>query len=154
MKPGRPFVFTFHDNDLDAYGAVTVALLDAGLVPMRTIGCPSEMRGSIHINGSGSSRVDTVFVLRKPPAALPKRRELADLVDDQVAHLERAGVHVSEGDIRCLTYGVLAEAAIRSLRDTWDTKLPGHERLERACAELRRLAAQQDDHETAAAVLG
>ena len=145
LKPGQPFVFTFHDNDLDTYGAITVALLDAGLVPMRTIGCPSEMRGSIHINGSGSSRVDTVFVLRKPPATLPERRELADLVDEQVAHLERAGVHVSDGDLRCLTYGVLAEAAVRSLRDSWNTKLPGRERLERACAELRRLAAQQHD---------
>ena len=145
LKPGRPFVFTFHDNDLDAYGAVAVALLDAGLVPMRTIGCPSEMRGSIHISGSGSSRVDTVFVLRKPPAALPKMRDIAELVSEQIAHLEAADLHVSDGDIRCLTYGVVAEAAIRNLRDAWDASLPANERLGRACDELRRLVAKHED---------
>lgn len=139
LKPGQPFVFTFHDNDLDAYGAMAVALLDARLVPMKTIGCPSEMRGSIHINGSGSSRVDTVFVFRKPPAAIPKRRNIAELVSEQVAHLVAAELHVTDGDIRCLTYGVLAEAAIRNLRDAWDSSLPADERLGRACNELRRL---------------
>lgn len=140
LKPGQPFIFTFHDNDLDAYGAIVVALLDAGLVPMRTIGCPSEMRGSIHINGSGSSRVDTVFVLRKPPAVLPAPRAIADLVTEQISHLQRAGLHVSDGDTRCLTYGVLAEAATRNLRDNWDAELPVRERLERTCSELRQLA--------------
>lgn len=145
LKPGQPFLFTFHDNDLDAYGAIAVALLDAGLVPMRTIGCPSEMRGSIHINGSGSSRVDTVFVLRKPPAALPKKRSIAELVKEQIAHLRAADLQVSDGDIRCLTYGVLAEAAVRNLRHVWDTSLPADERLGRAFNELRRLAVEHED---------
>lgn len=144
LKPGQPFVFTFHDNDLDAYGAIAVALLDASLVPMRTIGCPSEMRGSIHINGSGSSRVDTVFVLRKPPASLPERRDNTELVNGQIAHLEAAGVQISAGDTRCLTYGVLTEAAIRRLRNEWDSTLPTSERLERACIELRRQARKHD----------
>lgn len=144
LKPGQPFVFTFHDNDLDSYGAIAVALLDAGLVPMRTIGCPSEMRGSIHINGSDSSRVDTVFVLRKPPASLPKRRDSTELVSNQIAHLEAAGLHVSVGDKRCLTYGVLTEIAIHLLRNDWDSTVPTKERLERACAELHRLASK--DH--------
>ena len=149
LKPGQPFIFTFHDNDPDAYGAIVVALLDSGLVPMRTIGCPSEMRGSIHINGSGSSRVDTVFVLRKPPAVLPAPRAIADLVTEQISHLQRAGLHVSDGDTRCLTYGVLAEAATRNLRDNWDAELPVRDRVERTCSELRQLAAQHDAHRAA-----
>ena len=145
LKPGQPFMFTFHDNELDAYGAIAVALLDAGLVPRRTIGCPSEMRGSIHINGSGSSRVDSVFVLRKPPAALLKSRESHDLVDEQIGYLRAAGLHVGVGDVRCLTYGVLTEEAIRNLRDGWDPTLPIRDRLERACLELRRLAVSHGE---------
>ena len=49
LKPGGPFCFTYHHNDLDSYTSLVVACLDAGLIPMRTIGCPSEMRGSIHM---------------------------------------------------------------------------------------------------------
>lgn len=139
LKPGQPFVFTFHDNDLDSYGAVAVALLDAGLVPTRTIGCPSEMRGSIHINGSSSSRVDTVFVLRKPPAALPGARPLDELLAGQVAHLEAAKLHVTEGDRRCLMYGVLAERAVRELRDRWQPEMPMESRLATACQKLAAL---------------
>ena len=154
LKPGQPFVFTFHDNDLDTYGAIAVALLDAGLVPMRTIGCPSEMRGSIHINGSGSSRVDTVFVLRKPPAGLPAPRAAAALVHEQISHIEAAGLTASAGDIRCLTYGVLTEQALRHLRGDWKAAVPIGERLERACLELHRLASalhEEDEASTAQA---
>lgn len=139
LKPGQPFVFTFHDNDLDAYGAVAVALLDAGLVPMRTIGCPSEMRGSIHINGSGSSRVDTVFVLRKPPAALPDARPLDELVAEQIAHIKAARLHVSDGDRRCLNFGVVTERVVRELRDGWQPELSIEERLGSVCSRLREL---------------
>jgi adenine-specific DNA methylase len=132
LKPGQPFVFTFHHNDLRVYAAPVVAVLDAGLVPTRTIGCPAEMRGSIHIAKSNSSRLDTVFVLRRPPAALPKRHDLAALLTEQVEHLERAGLHLTAGDLRCLTYGLLAEATVRALMDGWTTGGSVGERM--ACA--------------------
>lgn len=144
LKPGQPFVFTFHDNEIDSYGAIAVAVLDAGLVPIRTIGCPSEMRGSIHINATGSSRVDTVFVLRKPPASLPTERSSIDAVEEQAAHLAAAGLHVSAGDRRCLTFGVLTEAAVRRLRDKWTPSAPIIEKLEQACLELHRQAQAHD----------
>ncbi|MGB9846535.1 MAG: DUF1156 domain-containing protein, partial [Desulfotomaculales bacterium] len=64
LKHGAPFVFTFHHNSIEAYYPVAVALLDAGLVCTSSIPCPAEMSASIHINGTGSSIVDTVFVNR------------------------------------------------------------------------------------------
>lgn len=140
LKPGQPFVFTFHHNDLRTYAAPVVAMLDAGLVPTRTIGCPAEMRGSIHIAKSNSSRLDTVFVLRRPPAAMPKRRELAALLTEQVEHLERAGVNLTAGDRRCLAYGLIAEEAVRALRDRWTVSRPVDERMACATEELEKRA--------------
>ena len=64
LKPGAPLVFTYHHNKLDAYCAIGVAILDAGLVCSASLPCPAEMGGSIHIHGTASSIVDTVFVCR------------------------------------------------------------------------------------------
>ena len=65
LKPGAPLAFTYHHNKLDAYFPVAVAILDAGLACTATLPCPAEMGASIHINGTGSSVVDTVFVCRE-----------------------------------------------------------------------------------------
>lgn len=138
LKPGQPFIFTFHHNDLRAYAAPVVAMLDTGLIPTRTIGCPAEMRGSIHISKSDSSRLDTVFVLRKAPAAMPRRGKLSALLDEQVSHLEQASLQVSYGDRRCLIWGLVAEATVRTLREDWNPDLPIAERMALAGEELLR----------------
>lgn len=140
LKPGQPFVFTFHHNDLHAYAAPVVAILDTGLILTRTIGCPAEMRGSIHIAKADSSRFDTVFVLRRAPAAMPKTHDLAALLALQVEHLERAGLDVTLGDRRCLAYGLAAEATVRTLRQPWKAELPIAERIALATSELERWA--------------
>ena len=67
LKPGAPLAFTFHHNKLDAYFAV-VAMLDSGLICSASLPCPAEMGGSIHIHGTASSIVDTVFVCRDQPS--------------------------------------------------------------------------------------
>src|SRR5262249_30299929 len=64
LKAGSPFAFTYHHNQSDAYFPIAVALLDAGLTCSAAIPCPAEMGGSVHISGTGSSIVDTVFVCR------------------------------------------------------------------------------------------
>ena len=64
LKPGSPLAFTYHHNDLNAYSPVAVAILDAGLTCSASLPCPAEMGASIHINGTGSSIIDTVFVCR------------------------------------------------------------------------------------------
>ncbi|MFU8769454.1 MAG: DNA methylase, partial [Desulfotignum sp.] len=62
LKKGSPLVFTYHHNKLEAYYPVAVSILDAGMVCSASLPCPGEMGGSIHINGTGSSIIDTVFV--------------------------------------------------------------------------------------------
>ncbi len=126
LRPGAPFVFTYHHNDLHSYAALIVAVLDAALTPITTIVCPSEMRGSIHINNSDSSRVDTVFVLRKPPTpvvgdlGLPVNERLTKHVENLVA----AGLKVTNGDRRCIRHGLLAEDTIRALASGWNSSAP------------------------------
>jgi putative DNA methylase len=74
LKPGAPLAFTFHHNRIEAYHAIGVAILDSGLTCTATLPCPAEMGGSIHIYGTGSSILDTVFVCRAEAQAQPGRR--------------------------------------------------------------------------------
>jgi adenine-specific DNA methylase len=64
LKPGAPLAFTYHHNTIEAYLPVAVAILDAGVTCSASLPCPAEMGASIHINGTGSSIIDTVFVCR------------------------------------------------------------------------------------------
>lgn len=142
LKPGRPFAFTYHHNDLHSYAALIVAVLDAGLVPTTTFVCPSEMRGSIHINSADSSRVDTVFVLRKPPTAVTGDQTLSisERLIEHVRGLTAGGIPVSEGDRRCIRHGLLAEETMRALAPTWDSAAPVGDRMATARAQLVELA--------------
>lgn len=127
LKPGGPFVFTYHHNDLQSYAALIVAVLDAGLVPIVTLVCPSEMRGSIHINSSDSSRVDTVFVLRKPPTVGvvgDRDTPVNERLTEHVQNLVDAHLKVTNGDRRCIRHGLLAEETIRALAPGWDATAP------------------------------
>lgn len=129
LKPGAPLAFTFHHNKIEAYHTVAVAVLDAGLVCSATLPCPAEMGGSIHIHGTGSSIVDTVFVCRsegrtRPAQIFDNRNGLKGIVAVELAQLRSAGMKPSAGDIRCIIFGHLARIAIWQLRHGWDTSLP------------------------------
>ncbi len=145
LKPGGPLVFTYHHNKIQAYAAVVVAILDAGLTCSASIPCPAEMGGSIHIHGTGSSIVDTVFVCRKH-GAVPRStlfdsaENLADIVRDELAELSAAGMKPSDGDIRCIVYGHLARMAIWNLRSGWDATVPTAHKLSLAQVEMERTA--------------
>lgn len=150
LKPGGPFAFTYHHNDLSSYAALIVAALDSELAPTCTLVCPSEMRGSIHINSSDSSRVDTVFVFRKPPIEVVDDSSIPvmDRLTHHAENLEAAGLQVSNGDRRCIEHGLIAEEAIRALAPTWDKNLPIHERMDLARAALeegRSVTQRQTD---------
>ena len=133
LKPGAPLAFTFHHNRLDAYEAVGVAVLDAGLTCSVALPCPAEMGGSIHIHGTGSSIVDTVFVCRTKTGSAAEvtstPRELAALVRRDLAQLHAAGMCPSSGDIRCIVYGHLTRMAVQYLRPGWKPELPTPKRL-------------------------
>jgi adenine-specific DNA methylase len=126
LKPGAPLAFTFHHNRLEAYYAVGVAILDSGLVCSATIPCPAEMGGSIHIYGTASSIVDTVFVCRSQGVVRRSHifhtsGELIDIVRNELEQLQLAGMRPTSGDIRCIVYGHLTRMGIWNLKKSWDT---------------------------------
>lgn len=165
LKAGRPFAFTYHNNDIAAYYPIAVALLDAGLVCTASLPCPAEMGASIHINGTGSSVVDTVFVCRST-GTIPQRLlnntvdGLVDLVRRDLRGTEAAGLRPTAGDIRCLVYGHLVRLAVWQLRGEWSAGRPVAERIADVASEIARLngphviAAVSGTNPTAAATSG
>lgn len=127
LKPGKPLVFTYHHNDIKAYIPIAVAILDAGLTCSASLPCPGEMGASIHISGTGSSIIDTVFVCRST-GVVPKNwltetpAGVAALVREDLEQLKRGGVKPTQGDARCIAYGHLIRLAIWYLRKRWDKK--------------------------------
>jgi hypothetical protein len=134
LKPGSPLAFTYHHNDLNAYFPVAVAILDAGLTCSASLPCPAEMGASIHINGTGSSIIDTVFVCRSTGAIsrkwLPDSFQgVANLVAEDLARLREGGVKPTSGDARCVTYGHLIRQAVCHLRKEWDKNMAVSKKL-------------------------
>ena len=143
LKPGAPLAFTFHHNRIEAYGAVGVAILDAGFACTATLPCPAEMSGSIHIHGTKSSIVDTVFVCRSPDTG--RKNALSETPEDPAAlvakdrfHLQEAGWTATYGDTRCMLFGHLTRLAVNELRPRWNKSLPAEERLGLFAEALRR----------------
>jgi putative DNA methylase len=144
LKPGAPLAFTYHHNKLEAYLPIGVAILDSGLRCTASLPCPGEMGGSIHIHGTGSSIVDTVFVCRKNGEAdrrllFSTSEELARIVGSELGQLRIAGMKPSRGDIRCITFGHLTRMAIWNLAPSWNTAMDTAEKLERFENAVRAL---------------
>lgn len=149
LKPGAPLAFTYHHNRLNAYSAAGVAILDAGLTCSASIPCPAEMGGSIHIHGTASSIVDTVFVCRDT-GHTPRRwlfesaDQLAVIVAHDLAQVAEGGRKPRTGDTRCIIFGHLTRMAIWNLRPTWEVKLSTDEKLDRFGEAIRALADPDD----------
>jgi len=141
LKPGAPLVFTYHHNTLDAYYPIAVAILDSGLICSASLPCPAEMGASIHISGTGSSIVDTVFVSRST-GTVPGRwiaesaEAVAYLVRDDLEKLRLGGVKPTYGDIRCIVYGHLIRLAIWRLRKIWDRMRPFSVKIGEVAADI------------------
>jgi putative DNA methylase len=134
LKPGAPLAFTYHHNKLEAYQAIAVAILDAGLTCSAAIPCPAEMGGSIHIHGTGSSIVDTVFVCRSTGATARQGLcktpdQLSALIADELDQLRTGGMKPTEGDVRCIVYGHVTRIAVWTLRSEWDAGRPIGDKL-------------------------
>lgn len=141
LKPGGPFAFTYHHNDLAAYHPVAVAILDAGLVCTAALPCPAEMAASIHISGTDSSVVDTIFVCRAERSRVPSKLEttpdaLATKVRQDCELLREGGVEPTPGDARCILFGHLIRAAICGLRSSWNKTAKVRARLSTVAAWL------------------
>jgi adenine-specific DNA methylase len=134
LKPGRPMAFTYHHNSIAAYFPVAVAILDAGLACSASIPCPGEMAASIHISGTGSSIIDTVFVCRST-GSVPRRiisskpASVAEMVKHDLANLGRGGVKPTAGDIRCVGFGHIIRLAVWYLRPSWKRDAPAVDRI-------------------------
>jgi hypothetical protein len=134
LKLGSPLAFTYHHNTLEAYYPIAVAILDSGLTCSASIPCPAEMGASIHINGTGSSIIDTVFVCRSH-GKLPRQwivnfaKGIADLVREDIAKLCAGNVKPTRGDIRCIIFGHLIRMAVWNLRKSWDRKRAVKDRI-------------------------
>ena len=149
LKPGAPLAFTYHHNKLDAYYTVGVAILDSGLTCSASFPCPAEMGGSIHIHGTASSIVDTVFVCRDT-GQTPREwlfasgDELAPIVSSDLAQLTEAGREPTAGDTRCIIFGHLTRMAVWNLRKEWDAEVPVDQKLARFAEAVCGLADPED----------
>ncbi len=154
LKPNAPFVFTYHHNDPTAYLPLVVAILDAGLNCTATLPAAAEMSASLHIAGTGSSILDSVFVcraFRRPKRreqqgalALGIGRELRDALDADAAVMSLAGLTVSAGDLRCLAAGHAARMVINHLAPMWECDKPLEERMATAKRLLEQAARELD----------
>ena len=141
LKPGAPFVFTYHHNDPASYVAVVVAILDAGLDCTATLPAAAEMGASLHIHGTQSSVLDSVFVCRRSEMAHQGIPDIFRLLKQDAERMIDAGVNVRRGDIRCLASGHIARVAINGLRDRWDSGAELSVRMVRAQECLVALAS-------------
>ena len=146
LKPGAPFAFTYHHNRASAYCPVAVAILDAGLVATATLPCPAEMSGSIHISGTRSSIVDTVFVCRKD-TPVPEDNlafgpeDVSQLVAADLVQLRAGNVRPSAGDTRCIALGHVTRMAVWTLRESWNRHAATGAKLARVRRAMHDLAS-------------
>ena len=149
LKPGAPFVFTFHHNEPRAYVPIVVAILDAGLTCTTVLPAAAEMAASMHISGTSSSVLDSVFVCRRTNSRQPLDFDCDDggireaLRSDLVA-LSNAGLVPRLGDARCLLAGHVAARVARKLATGWRLSDPLEVRMESVAAEIMRRKAQID----------
>jgi len=153
LKPGAPFVFTYHHNDPFAYLPIVVAVLDAQLECLATLPAVAEMGASLHIAGTGSSVLDSVFICRPVGGTRPVQlHDLQASVERDVSAMQAGGVRVTDGDCRCLMAGHTARLAINALRQTWDVAVPIANRFLAARRAVDGLLASVDPAFISAAV--
>jgi len=129
LRGNAPFVFTYHHNDPEAYIPVVVAVLDSGLDCSATLPAVAEMSASIHILGTGSSVLDSVFVCRHS-ITQKQGPALEALLAKDAEMMRSASVRLTRGDLRCLFAGHLARLTINKLRSHWESEAPISQRME------------------------
>ena len=158
LKPGSPFAFTYHHNDIEAYLPIAVALLDARLVCTATLPCPAEMSASIHINGTKSSVMDTIFVCRTTGAVRASQFDtteeaLEQMIQADLKQLQVAGLTPTAGDARCLTFSHLIRLAVWRLRSGWRDDVPVPGKLEQVRQSVQQIYPLDLIHRLAARTL-
>lgn len=139
LKPNAPFVFTYHHNDPMAYIPLVVAMLDSGLNCTAALPAPAEMAASLHIAGSNSSVLDSVFVCRA--VKVVTGISLQACLAKDVEGLQNAGLSLTPGDLRCLIAGHVARLAVNELMQTWNRHESLQEKTRLATAAISKFSA-------------
>jgi hypothetical protein len=129
LKKNAPLVFTYHHNNINAYFPVAVAILDSGLSCTKVLPCPAEMSASIHIKGTGSSIIDSIFVCRKIITPADGESVLFSNLHEDIIALAAAPYTPTKGDIRCIAHGHIIRHCVNALLKSWENKMPVEEKL-------------------------
>jgi adenine-specific DNA methylase len=129
LKKNAPLVFTYHHNDITAYFPIAVAILDSGLSCTKVLPCPAEMSASIHIKGTGSSIIDSIFVCRKTITLTDDENIIFTNLRDDIIALSAAPYIPTKGDIRCMAYGHIIRHCINANIQTWKKEIPINEKI-------------------------
>lgn len=147
LKEGAPLVFTYHHNLTTAYAPLVVALLDAGLTCTATFPAPAEMAASLHIAGTTSSILDSVFVCRSAkfvnengPVPIEHNGDVAALVKRDVDAMRQANYRCTPGDVACLRAGHIAGQTVRDLVYSWNSSLALPDRIALVTEHMASLA--------------
>jgi hypothetical protein len=92
------------------------------------------MGASIHINGTKSSVVDTIFVCRTTGTVKASQFQatvptLEFLLKTDLANLRAGDIAPTPGDARCLLLGHLTRLVVWQLRSTWQPEAKTHTKL-------------------------
>jgi adenine-specific DNA methylase len=141
MKPRAPLVFTYHHNDPFAYVPLVVAILDAGLTCCAVLPAPGEMAASLHIAGTKSSILDSVFVCRQPGSNKHDMQDsdICRSVDADVSAIRLSGYEPTLGDRLCLRAGYVAAKAVCTLQNRWDSSKTIVDRVDCATTAIREI---------------
>jgi adenine-specific DNA methylase len=151
LKPCAPFVFTYHHNDESAYVPVAMAILDSGLKCTAVLPAAAEMAASMHIAGTASSVLDSVFVCRRE--AEPTEHPIRSCLEEDAAAMRAAGLKLRPGDLRCLAAGHIAGNAVNRLASRWRQDDPLADRVDLVRTTLREIALEVDKEALVSEVL-
>jgi hypothetical protein len=129
LKKNAPLVFTYHHNDITAYFPIAVAILDSGLSCTKVLPCPAEMGASIHIKGTGSSIIDSIFVCRKIISPVDDENVIFSNLRDDIIALSTAPYIPTKGDIRCMAHGHIIRHCINSCLNIWKNDISINEKI-------------------------
>ena len=105
----------------------------------------------MHLSGTKSSTVDSIFVCRRiadhsEPGAEPL--DLLTSAQRDLQLIQEAGVRISRGDVSSVVLGHATRLAISSCMACWKTEAPLAGRLEQARRAIAQVLAQYPLEET------
>ena len=107
------------------------------------------MAASLHIAGTSSSVLDSVFVCRRRDDRVTHAGDTGDhdiraALSSDLDSMSDAGLLPRQGDVRCLLAGQIAAHTIRMLAPEWVRSDPLERRMETAATQLSNTRIEID----------